>query len=87
METDLHEHIVLLEHVIAELQSDKEATQHGIEAILAWLPDNTPNQIPIPPPHPPPPTLLAEDAPKHNLLKAATPPDFDGDCTKGKAFL
>jgi len=67
-----------LEQALAELQVKDANTQHKLDILISHIPQS---KNPIPSTQPTPVTSKAHD------LKLALPSEFNGDCTKGMAFL
>ena len=72
------ERLVTLEQALAELQAKDENTQHKLDILISHIPQSE-NPIPS--------TQITPVTPKAHGLKPALPSEFDGDHTKGMAFL
>jgi len=72
------EQLTTLEQALAELQAKDANTQHKLDILISHIPQS---ENPIPSTQPTPVT------PKAHGLKPALLLEFDGDCTKGMAFL
>jgi len=70
--------LATLEQALAELQAKDANTQHKLDILISHIPQS---ENPIPSTQPTPVT------PKAHSLKPAIPLEFDGDHTKGMAFL
>jgi len=72
------ERLATLEQALAELQAKDANTQHKLDILISHIPQSE-NLIPS--------TQITSVTPKAHGLKLALPSEFDGDCTKGMAFL
>jgi len=72
------EQLVTLEQALAELQAKDANTQHKLDILIPHIPQSK-NPIPS--------TQLTPVTLKAHRLKPALLSEFDGDCTKGMAFL
>ncbi|EEB91789.1 hypothetical protein MPER_09798 [Moniliophthora perniciosa FA553] len=81
-----------LAQIEAELKLSQErhtATQSTLEALLSAMEQlkSSPQPPPPPPPKPPGPTAAKSDPTVRKPPKLSPPPEFDGDRTKGRAFI
>jgi len=72
------ERLVTLEQALAELQEKDANTQHKLDILISHIPQSK-NPIPS--------TQITSVTPKAHSLKPALLSEFDGDRTKGMAFL
>jgi len=72
------ERLATLEQALAELQAKDANTQHKLDILISHIPQSE-NPIPS--------TQITSVTPKAHGLKPALPSEFDGDRTKGMAFL
>jgi len=72
------ERLATLEQALAELQAKDANTQHKLDILISHIPQSE-NLIPS--------TQITPVTPKAHGLKPALPSEFDGDRTKGMAFL
>jgi Retrotransposon gag protein/Zinc knuckle len=90
---DSSERIETLERELHDQKAGADAIKATLDQILQRLNtldmSQTQQQPPAPPPQAPlsPQTTAAPQAIARSRLKPASPPDFDGDRTKGRAFL
>jgi len=70
--------LATLEQALAELQAKDENTQHKLDILISHIPQSE-NPIPS--------TQITSVTTKAHGLKLALPSEFDGDRTKGMAFL
>ena len=76
------ERLVALEQALAEIQAKDANTQHKLDLLISRLTSSEPYI-----PHSNPSPTSTPPAPKVHGLKPALPSEFDGDRTKGVAFL
>jgi len=72
------ERLATLEQALAELQAKDANTQHKLDILISHIPQSK-NPIPS--------TQITSVTPKAHGLKPALLSEFDGDRTKGMAFL
>jgi len=72
------EQLATLEQALAEIEVKDANTQHKLDILISHI-SQSKNLIPCTQPTP--------FTPKARGLKPALPLEFDGDCTKGMAFL
>lgn len=84
--TQLQEEIATVAARQAQSELSLSEVLHSIETRLQSL-SLSPNSPEIPPPHLPTPSAPSSEPLGTSRLKPATPSDFSGDRTKGRAFL
>jgi len=72
------ERLATLEQAFAELQAKDANTRHKLDILISHIPQSK-NLIAS--------TQITPVTPKGHGLKLALPSEFNGDCTKGMAFL
>ena len=76
-----------LERVIVTLQARDIDTQNKLDHLIASLIPKSPKDAPTTNPEPIGTMPVASESLKTRKVKLAAPPDFNGDWTKGLAFL
>jgi len=79
---DNEQRITSLEQTLTEMLAKEADTQNKLDILISRLPMSTDPISPTPDI-----PLQPRDLVKKRKVRPASPPDFDGDCTKGLAFL
>ena len=83
------DHVSILEREVAKLQARDIENQNKLDSLIASMAKLLQAKTPFETPLPAEPNVLSPpvDPPRTRMVRPAAPPDFDGDRTKGMAFL